>query len=163
MNLKKLITTLAPTLASAIGGPHAGTAVKFLAGKLFGKDDMTEVELEVALGQANPEQLGKLRQIDNDFKIELGKQGVQLTSIAAADRANARGEHKHSPMPAVIVSLLTLMVAGGAAALFMLDIPEGNREISYLLFGTLLAKWGDSIAYWVGTTRGSAEKNKFTV
>ena len=160
MNLKKLISSFAPTLASAIGGPHAGTAVKFIAEKMFGKPEMTETELGLAIGQADPEQLGRLQKIDNDFKVELGKQGVELTSIAAGDRADARNAHKNNHMPAVICVCLTLMVAAGAAALFTLNIPDSNKEISYLLFGTLLAKWGDSIAYWVGTTRGSSDKNK---
>ena len=63
-------------------------------------------------------------------------------------------------MPAVICVALTFLVGAGAYLLFSVVIPEGNKEIAYLLFGTLLAKWGDSIAYWVGTTRSSAEKTK---
>jgi len=53
-----------------------------------------------------------------------------------------------------------VLVGLGAYALFKFNIPEENSEIAYLLFGTLLAKWGDSIAYWIGTTRSSAEKDR---
>jgi hypothetical protein len=63
-------------------------------------------------------------------------------------------------MPMIICIALTGMVAGGAYMLFTMDIPVDNKNIANLLFGTLLAKWGDSIAYWVGTTRSSSEKTK---
>jgi CDP-diglyceride synthetase len=52
------------------------------------------------------------------------------------------------------------MVAAGAWMLFNQSIPEDNREFAYMLYGALIAKWGDSIAYFVGTTRSSAEKTK---
>ena len=61
-------------------------------------------------------------------------------------------------MPAVICCAMTIMVAAGAYLLFTLPIPTANAPTAYLLFGAVLTKWGDSVAYWVGTTRSSANK-----
>jgi len=52
------------------------------------------------------------------------------------------------------------MVFLGGYAIFMTAIPDKNETLANLVFGALLAKWGDSIAYWVGTTRSSSDKNK---
>ena len=76
-------------------------------------------------------------------------------SSELGDLANARDRHQHHHMPAVICIALTVMVGIGAFFLFTKVIPDANTTLANLLFGALLAKWGDSIAYWVGTTRSS--------
>ena len=89
-----------------------------------------------------------MRELDND-----------LVSAELNDVQDARKNHKHSNMPAVICAALTVMVFCGGFALFWFQIPEANKPIANMLFGAMLAKWGDSIAYWVGTTRSSANKD----
>jgi len=76
------------------------------------------------------------------------------------DKQNARAVHSISKMPAIICLVMTILVAVGAYLLFTIPVPEQNASTAYLLFGTVLAKWGDSVAYWVGTTRSSAEKDR---
>jgi hypothetical protein len=157
---KKIVGGLAPTIALALGGPLYGNATKFLADNLLGDPHATEDDIAKAISNATPETLAKLKEIDNDFKLQMAKTGVSLEEIALKDRDSARTAHKHSPMPAVICCALTLMVGMGAYMLFVLDIPLDNRGIANMLFGAVLAKWGDSVAYFVGTTRSSAEKTR---
>ena len=57
MNIKTLITEIAPTIATALGGPLAGGATKLLSQALTGKEDATEKEMQQALSVATIEQL----------------------------------------------------------------------------------------------------------
>ena len=66
----------------------------------------------------------------------------------------------HSCMPAVIVIMLTAMVAAMLGALYNVEIPSGNRDFATFMFGQVFTLWGASITYWVGTTRSSAEKDR---
>jgi len=63
-------------------------------------------------------------------------------------------------MPWVLTILLALMVASMGAGLFVLDTPAENREVVYLLAGQLLGAFATAIAYWLGSSRGSAEKQR---
>jgi|GEM_PF-3021682 len=57
-NLKGLIGNVAPTIATALGGPLAGGAVKLLTGALGLKDKATESQIMDAVANASPETAG---------------------------------------------------------------------------------------------------------
>ena len=42
--------------------------------------------------------------------------------------------------------------------LFFVEIPEGNKEILYLLAGAIIGAFGTSVTYWLGSSDGSAQK-----
>lgn len=77
--LTDILKEIAPTIATALGGPLAGAAVGFIANKLG--VDPSVVEQTVA--GMSPTDLVKMKQIDSDFKIAMGQQGisVQLAQI----------------------------------------------------------------------------------
>jgi hypothetical protein len=152
----------APGIATAIltGGATLPQLALKAVSDAVGKDISTEDDLASYVTSASPEAMVKIKQANNSFKIRMRELDIELETAELKDIANARENHKHSLMPAVICCALTLMVAAAGYCLFTIDIPVENKEIAYLLFGTLLAKWGDSIAYWVGTTRSSANKDK---
>lgn len=158
MNWKKISETVgkfAPVAGGLLGGP-AGATVGSLVSSALGVENSPDAVLEAV--KKDPEAALKLKQMELDHKTDLEQIALDTFKAEAADRSSAREAHRQSRMPGIICIALTFMVAGGAYMLFSMNIPEGNREIAYLLFGTLLAKWGDSIAYWVGTTRSSAQK-----
>ena len=72
MDWKNTLAAIAPTLATAIGGPLAGGAVKFLSGKLLG-DDANIQDLEKLVTNASPDQLAEIKRLDNQFKLEMEK------------------------------------------------------------------------------------------
>jgi hypothetical protein len=82
-----VLKTVAPTLATALGGPLAGAATGILIGKLGGGDAKAA---ETAIASADPETLVKLQQIDADFKAKMEELGVQEEQLAYADTASAR-------------------------------------------------------------------------
>lgn len=161
MNWLDKLKDYAPDIAAAVlsGGATLPQLALKAIGDATGKDVSDETKLSAFVGSASPEDMLKVTQANNSFKIRMRELDVELDQAELKDLANARENHKHSIMPAIICVALTVLVGLGATALFTLDIPPSNTEITYLLFGTLLAKWGDSIAYWVGTTRSSANKD----
>lgn len=153
----KTVGKFAPMLGTVLGGPGGGAVGALVASALGVDNDPDAIEQAV---KNDPGAAVKLREVELQHKERLELIAFKTLSKELGDKANAREAHKHNPMPAIICVSLTVMVAIGAWMLFTLNIPEANKQISYLLFGTVLAKWGDSIAYWVGTTRSSAEKDR---
>jgi hypothetical protein len=160
MNWKSIVKSIAPVLGTALGGPMAGGAIKMLSTALLGNEKANEQELESFILGANPDQLLQIKQLDADFKLKMEELGVDVFKLEVEDRDSARKNNKDSNMPAILCLLLTAMVAGGLAALLIMVIPPDNANIIYMIFGQILTAWTASIAYWVGTTKSSSDKNK---
>lgn len=66
-----------------------------------------------------------------------------------------------APVGAMVVSALVAVLFGIALiAVFKQAIPEANIQAAMLLIGIIVSKFGDVIAYWVGSSRGSAVKSE---
>lgn len=159
MDWRSIVGTVAPTIATALGGPMAGAAVKFLGSQFLGDESATEEQIANFVKSASPDTLLQLKQADNEFALQMEKLGVDVFKIEADDKKNARSEHKASNMPAILSIALTFLVAGIVTLLFWVDVPGGAREVLFMLLGYVVKEWGGSMQYWFGTTRGSAEKN----
>ena len=156
-DIKNAIGSAAPILGTALGGP-AGAAIGSMVSSALGVDNNPKAVSDAI--KNDPNALIKIKQLESDNEKDLREHAFKVLDIELKDVQNARENNKHSCMPMVICIALTVMVACGAGALFTLNIPAANEQIANLLFGALLAKWGDSIAFWVGTTRSSAEKTR---
>lgn len=77
--LTDILKSVAPTIATALGGPLAGAAVSFLSSKL-GVDPAVVEQTVAGMGPAD---LVKIKELDNDFQLEMAKVGisVQLAEI----------------------------------------------------------------------------------
>jgi len=159
-NWKSIVKSIAPVIGTALGGPMAGAAIKMLSATLLGNETGTEAELEEFIATASPDQLLKIRQIDNEFKLKMKALGVDVFELEVKDRDSARVHNKDHFMPALLCLLLTMMVAAGSYGLMVHTIPPENSSILYMVFGQVLTAWAGSIAYWVGTTKSSSDKSK---
>lgn len=160
MSWKETLGAIAPTIATALGGPLAGAATKFLAGKLTGDENSSIEDIEQAVLGASPEQLANLKNIDYEFQKEMEKLKIDVFKIEADDKKNARQEHKQSDMPAILSVSLSLTIAAIVYMLFYIEPPEGAREVLFMLLGVVVKEWGGSMQYWFGTTRSSSEKTR---
>lgn len=160
MSWKETLGAIAPTLATALGGPLAGAATKFIAGSLLGNEDASLEDIETAVMGASPEQLTQLKSIDKEFKISMEKLGVDVFKLEVADKGNARENNKDSYMPAMLSVCLTFFIVGIVTALFYTEPPEGAREVLFMLLGVVIKEWSNSMHYWYGTTRSSQDKTK---
>ena len=159
MDWKKTLGAIAPTIAATLGGPLAGTAVKFLSNELLGHENATEEEVAELILGASPDELVKLKKSDHDFKIKMKELDIDVFSLEVKDRDSARRNHKHSNTPAILVYMLTGLIAIVTYMLFNAVVPESNENTLYMLLGALTTAWLQSVSYWTGTTRSSAEKS----
>jgi hypothetical protein len=152
----------APSIASAIltGGATLPQLAYKAISDATGVDVKSMAQAQTAIESADPGQLLVLKQADYGFKLKMKKLDNELTATELADVQDAREQHKHSIMPAAITIALTLIVGGAGYMIMTTAIPDGNKEIAYMLFGQVTALWGASVTYWVGTTRSSAEKDR---
>lgn len=100
-----------------------------------------------------------LQELQARKQHEAAQIAVEQLKLELTDTQDARKNHVNSNMPALITIMLTVMVCGLLYAVINVDIRDSSKELAFTLFGTVFTLWGSSIAYWVGTTRGSAIKN----
>lgn len=154
-DLKSLLTNIAPTIATALGGPAAGIAVKFLSDKLLGKPNATPEEIAQAINSATPEQLIKLKELDANFAIEMGRQGVDLYKTEVDDRKDAR---KYKDVATDILAFVYISAFFGTIFYFSKagtlnsesNLIAGLRDVLILIF-----------SYYFGSSAGSRVKDYF--
>jgi len=165
MNWKKIVAGVAPTLATALGGPLAGTATKYIAGQLLGDENASEAEIEAAILNATPEDLMNLRKIDNDFKLEMKRLDVDLEKMAVDDRKSARSlAEKTNLWPQIVLSVL--FIGGYFGILYLLfsgtiTLDGSIRDMANILLGVLTAGIPMILRFWFGgSPQDEAHMNK---
>ena len=159
---KGILGAVAPTVATALGGPMAGMAVRAIVTALGLPEDTTQDEAMTAIANASPEQLGKLKEIDNNFKLEMRKLEIDLERIAMEDRNSARQRESvvKDNTPRTLAYLITILYIGIQVFLVSSSIHEDMREIVMRALGTLDAILGLVFGYYFGSSVGSKEKQK---
>jgi hypothetical protein len=159
---KGIIGTVAPALATALGGPLAGAAVKTIADKVLGTPDASEADVAAAItAGASPDMLLKLKQADQDFARAMADAGIKLEELEAADRANARAREIATKdwVPAALA--VTNALAFFILLFLMLSraVPEANKSAFDILLGMLAGSLTTIMTYYFGSSRGSREKD----
>lgn len=58
----------------------------------------------------------------------------------------------------VMSVLMILMMIGLFILIFMIELPENNKDMAYLLVGAVSGSFTTIIAFWYGSSQGSADK-----
>lgn len=154
---KNVIATVAPTLGAALGGPLGALAGNVISAALGGKD------VEQALVEQKPETLLALRKAEQDFVLKLEELGVERERIEMADRVSARDMAKVNMKPQLWISGLFLGGYFGVLVMRMGGILEpdaSDREIINTLMSVLTTGVPLILAFWFGSTAGSAVKSE---
>jgi hypothetical protein len=156
-----LIGSVAPTIATALGGPVAGMAVKALSGALFGHENGTDEDIQTALANPTGEQLAALKKIDADFKIQMKALDIDLERIAAGDRASARDMQKETKdwIPRALAIGVTFGFFAIMIYMLLYGLPTSGNEAILLLLGALQTAWGGIIAFYFGSSSSSQKKD----
>jgi len=155
-----LLGQLAPTLATALGGPLAGLATKTLSNVLLGTENGSEADIAKAMQSATPDQLAAIKQIDADFKVRMAELEIDLERISAGDRDSARkreimtGDHT----PKVLAGVITIGFFGILLWMFIYGVPKNGNEALLLMLGALQTAFTGVIAYFFGSSAGSKAK-----
>lgn len=156
----KTLATVAPSIATALGGPLAGVAVK-LAADALGVDDESSIEEMVLSG--DPEALLALKTAEANFKVEMKKLDIDIARIDGADRASARTLAKENMLPQVIFS--TIYTVGYMLVLWQFTtgdivIPADSKVLFGTVLGVLTAAQTQILNFWFGSSHGSKLKRK---
>lgn len=114
LDWKRVVGTVAPTIATALGGPLAGLAVKAIGGALGMGEGATEAEVAAKIAGATPADLLALKKADQEFAVKMRELDVDLARIAAGDRDSARQMQRETKSWAPPV--LAAVVVGGFIA-----------------------------------------------
>jgi len=155
-----LIGSVAPTIATALGGPVAGMAVRAISTALFGHQDGSEDDIMAALANPNGDQLAALKKIDADFKIQMKSLDIDLERIAAGDRDSARQMQMTTRdwIPRVLAVGVTLGFFGIVAYILHYGLPPTGGEALLMLIGTLGTAWTGVMGFYFGSSAGSKQK-----
>ena len=175
MGWKDIVKSVAPSIATALGGPLAGAAVSAASNALLGEDEAAKLQgnpnklkkaLENAVLGASPEALLKLKAADHDFETKMAELGVDLENVHAGDRDSARKREMTvggyaAPVLSGVFCVGFLLLAG---YLVWKGLPKDSApEIHIMIgaiFGGVSAKVDQIISYYFGSSSSSANKNK---
>lgn len=157
-----LIGSVAPTLATALGGPLAGMAVKTLSKTLLGKDNGKTDEIEQALAGASPETLLALKKADQDFEVQMKELDIRVDELGNEDRDSARNREIQlkDKTPARLSFFVTCGFFGILGYLMKYGVPPQGGEALLIMLGSLGTAWTGIIGYYFGSSAGSKAKNE---
>lgn len=161
MDWSTTLRALAPTVASALLGPLGGIAVAAI-GNAIGIAAPTQDKIAKAFtsGQLTPEALEKIKLLELQFQNDEAERGFKYAELEFKDVDSARQMQiaTQSKMPALLTIMVTVGFFGILSLMFFHPELRGN-EIVMVMVGQLSAVWAGCVAFYTGTTFGSANKN----
>ena len=151
---------VAPTIATALGGPLAGLAVTAIS-KVLGVDEK-DVQGVIDTGKMSADQIAQIKIAEIEFQKSTQELGLNFESLAVDDRKSARDMQisTHSFVPAILSVLV--VTAWGIIQYFLLThvIATEMREIIIRILGTLDAALMLVLSFYFGSSSGSQAKDK---
>lgn len=149
MKLGGLLKSLAPTIASAAGGPMAGMAVKMAANKLGLPETATANEIEDLI-EREPEKAVLVKEADKDFKSKIREMEIDLESFKTEvqDRQHARETFKNDWTPKAFSMLALLLYGAYVMTVTLLPHSEQSETVISLVLGQLSGILGTCSAFF---------------
>ena len=157
---KDLLATVAPAVATALGGPLAGVATTALSQKLLGKKDGSLADIANAVLEATPASLLELKQLDLEFE----KLQVQREKNILDDVANARARQiaVRDKTPANLTYILIISLIAETLTMLFVKVPDANQTLVHILITAHATVTISACSYWLGSSLGSYMKSKFS-
>lgn len=158
---KKIIKSVAPTLAGVLGGPGASLAVKVLGEQFLGDENASLEDIEQAVLSAKPEDLAKLKEVEYNFKARMKELDVNVLELTTKDRQSARHLAINTSIYPQLA--LTLLFIGGYFALLIVifsgyvELKDSVRDAANLLLGALSSGVPMILKFWYGESRNSEQ------
>lgn len=157
---KNAVATVAPAIATAIGGPAAGLAISALGRVLLGKSDATEDEVAEAVANGmTGDQLLLLKKEENAFKLEMARIAQTEDAAVLADVQDARRRQVETKdyMPQTIFFMLMAVYVFEICLFWFGAVPSDEfvRALMTRAFSTVEVGLTGAIAFFIGSSRGS--------
>jgi hypothetical protein len=149
---------VAPTIATAFGGPLAGLAVDAIS-KAIGVDPK-DVNKTIAEGKLSAEQIGAIKQAEIAMAARAQELGLDFEKIAVDDRKSARQMQAstQSYIPGLMAIAVTLGFFGILVGLMTEHFKTSDALM--LMLGSLGTAWTGIIAFYFGSSAGSQKKDE---
>lgn len=176
-DLKVALGTIAPTLATMLGGPLAGAAVSALTTALglkagAGIDEITKVvqagqltpETIAAMRKADQEHAEKLRQMEIDVQRLASDHEAAMASIDASDRDSAR--KREMAVRGLTTPTLAWIVVGASvvlgSAIVLGEVTKDPTQATLVgtVIGYVFSEAKQVLSYYFGSSAGSAHKTE---
>lgn len=162
-DLASIVGKAAPILGTLLGGPAGGAVGGLIASALGTGNDPAEVSAALA----NPDAAIKLREIESRRQVELQSLAVEMAkaelAASTADRASARDREAKTGdtfTPRSLALLVTLGFFGVLGYLLAAGKPTQGGDALLVMLGSLGAAWTAIVAYYFGSSAGSAAKTE---
>lgn len=165
---KSILGTVAPTLATALGGPFAGMAVSAIGSAIgLGPDKYTEESIAKALGKPTDEILLQLKQAELGFAARMKELDIDVMRINQQDKDSARrrevdAHDSLTPRLLALSAVLLLLVCIVGSGWLLVMAVEMDSNVSYLfgtITGAVVVLVKSVYDYYFGSSQGSMEQN----
>jgi len=148
---------IAPTIATAMGGPLAGMAVSAIS-KAIGVDEGKVGDL-IANNKLTADQIAQVKLAEIELAKQAQELGLNFEKLSVEDRKSAREMQAttRSMMPPILAAAVTIGFFGIMVMMFFNQIDSNNPAILMML-GSLGTAWTGIIAYYFGSSAGSQAK-----
>ena len=150
-----IVRSVAPMLATALGGPLAGAGVSALSNALVGKPDGTEDELASLLKTASPETLVKIKDAEAKFKVTMRELDIKEDDLHAKDRNSARAREMELRdwAPSMIALACFVGFFGILGSMMLWEMPERSVQPINIMLGVLGGIISSITAYYFGSSK----------
>jgi hypothetical protein len=149
---------IAPTIATALGGPLAGMATE-LIGKTLGISS-EEVTTAINSNKLTADQIAGLQQAELALKAKAQEMGLDFEQLATQDRKSARDMQMtvKSMIPPILAIGITIGFFGIMAG--MMSGHVQSSEALMILLGSLGTAWTGVISFYFGSSASSQAKDQ---
>jgi len=152
------LKSVAPTIATALGGPLAGLAVEAVS-KAIGIDPK-DVQSTIESGKLTADQIGQIKLAEIEMAARAQELGLDFEKLSVEDRKSAR--EMQSTTKSIIPSVLALSITVGFFGILVGLMTEQFKtsDALMMMLGSLGTAWTGIIAFYFGSSAGSQAKDQ---
>jgi hypothetical protein len=151
------LKTIAPTIATALGGPLAGLAIEAVS-KAIGIDPK-DVQSTISEGKLSADQIMLLKQAEVQMAARAQEMGLDFAKLNVEDRKSARDMQvaTKSWIPAILAVSVTIGFFG--ILIGMMTQTFKTSDALMLMLGSLATAWTGIVAFYFGSSASSQNKD----
>jgi hypothetical protein len=148
---------IAPTIATAMGGPLAGMAVSAIS-KAIGVEPEKVGDM-ISNNKLTAEQIAQVKIAEIELQKQAEELGLNFEKLSVEDRKSAR-EMQAATRSIVPPALAAIVTVGffGIMVMMLLGQVDSNNPAILMMLGSLGTAWTGIIAYYFGSSAGSQAK-----
>ena len=149
---------LAPTIATALGGPLAGMAVSAVA-KAIGCEP-EQVQDVISSGKLTAEQVAAIQLAELELKKQAQAMNLDFAKLGAEDKKSARDMQiaTKSWIPGALALGITCGFFGILIYMMAYSITPSNELL--VMLGSLGTAWTGVVGYYFGSSAGNSRKDE---